>query len=41
MPERETFEEGITTSHAVGEGTIREYHLTLTVGEGNIWDNFY
>ena len=29
MPERETSEEGITTSLAVGEGTIREYHLTL------------
>ena len=27
---------GLTTSHTVGEGTIRDYHLTLTVGEGNI-----
>ena len=29
MPERETSEKGITTSLAVGEGTIRDYHLTL------------
>ena len=36
MSERETSEKGLTTSHAVGEGTIRDYHLTLTVGEGNI-----
>ena len=29
MPERETSEEGITTSRAVGEGTIRELLLSL------------
>ena len=34
MPERETSEEGITTSLAVGEGTVGEYHLTLMPERG-------